>query len=58
MGKLIYSMLTSLDGYTEDEHGRFARADLRSAQSLGGNLVTQQLSMITLAVSYVIASVT
>ena len=23
MGKLIYSMLTSLDGYTEDEQGRF-----------------------------------
>ena len=23
MGKLIYSMLTSLDGYTEDAHGRF-----------------------------------
>ena len=23
MAKLIYSMLTSLDGYTEDEHGRF-----------------------------------
>ena len=23
MGKLIYSMLQSLDGYTEDEHGRF-----------------------------------
>jgi hypothetical protein len=23
MGKLIYSMLISLDGYTEDEHGRF-----------------------------------
>lgn len=23
MGKLIYSMLTSLDGYTEDEDGRF-----------------------------------
>ena len=23
MGKLIYSMLVSLDGYTEDEHGRF-----------------------------------
>src|SRR5438132_11246893 len=23
MGKLIYSMLTTLDGYTEDEHGRF-----------------------------------
>jgi hypothetical protein len=23
MGRLIYSMLTSLDGYTEDEHGRF-----------------------------------
>jgi hypothetical protein len=23
MGKLIYSMITSLDGYTEDEHGRF-----------------------------------
>jgi dihydrofolate reductase len=23
MGKLIYSMLTSLDGYTEDEHGEF-----------------------------------
>jgi hypothetical protein len=23
MGKLIYSMLTSLNGYTEDEHGRF-----------------------------------
>src|SRR5262245_32672388 len=23
MGKLIYSMLTSLDGYVEDEHGRF-----------------------------------
>jgi dihydrofolate reductase len=23
MGKLIYSMLTSLDGYTEDENGRF-----------------------------------
>jgi dihydrofolate reductase len=23
LGKLIYSMLTSLDGYTEDEHGRF-----------------------------------
>ena len=23
MGKLIYSMLTSLDGYTEGEHGRF-----------------------------------
>jgi hypothetical protein len=23
MGKLIYSMLTSLDGYTEDEHVRF-----------------------------------
>ena len=23
MGKLIHSMLTSLDGYTEDEHGRF-----------------------------------
>src|SRR5580704_1146303 len=23
MVKLIYSMLTSLDGYTEDEHGRF-----------------------------------
>jgi hypothetical protein len=23
MGKLIYSMLTSLDGYTEVEHGQF-----------------------------------
>jgi len=23
MARLIYSMLTSLDGYTEDEHGRF-----------------------------------
>ena len=23
MAKLIYSMLTSLDGYTEDEHGGF-----------------------------------
>ena len=23
MAKLIYSILTSLDGYTEDEHGRF-----------------------------------
>ena len=23
MGKLIHSMLTSLDGYTEDENGRF-----------------------------------
>lgn len=23
MGKLIYSMLISLDGYTEDDHGRF-----------------------------------
>ena len=23
MGKLIYSMLTTLDGYTEDEQGRF-----------------------------------
>jgi dihydrofolate reductase len=23
MGKLIYSMLISLDGYTEDEHGQF-----------------------------------
>ncbi len=23
MGKLIYSMIMSLDGYTEDEHGRF-----------------------------------
>jgi hypothetical protein len=23
MGKLIYSMLISLHGYTEDEHGRF-----------------------------------
>jgi dihydrofolate reductase len=23
MAKLIYSMVTSLDGYTEDEHGRF-----------------------------------
>src|SRR2546421_4557552 len=23
MGKLIYSMLISLDGYIEDEHGRF-----------------------------------
>ena len=23
MAKLIYSMLTSLDGYTEDEHGRW-----------------------------------
>src|SRR5262249_46816489 len=23
MGKLIYSMLMSLDGYVEDEHGRF-----------------------------------
>jgi RibD C-terminal domain len=23
MAKLIYSMITSLDGYTEDEHGRF-----------------------------------
>lgn len=23
MAKLIYSMLTSLDGYTEDEHGKF-----------------------------------
>ena len=23
MGKLVYSMLMSLDGYTEDEHGRF-----------------------------------
>jgi dihydrofolate reductase len=23
MAKLTYSMLTSLDGYTEDEHGRF-----------------------------------
>src|SRR5882762_9742868 len=23
MAKLIYSMFTSLDGYTEDEHGRF-----------------------------------
>jgi len=26
MGKLIYSMLTSLDGYTEDEHGDFGWA--------------------------------
>ena len=26
MGKLIYSMLTSLDGYTEDERGRFGWA--------------------------------
>jgi len=25
MGKLIYAMLLSLDGYTEDEHGRFGR---------------------------------
>jgi hypothetical protein len=23
MAKLIYSMVMSLDGYTEDEHGRF-----------------------------------
>jgi hypothetical protein len=23
MAKLMYSMLTSLDGYTEDKHGRF-----------------------------------
>jgi hypothetical protein len=23
MGKLIHSMITTLDGYTEDEHGRF-----------------------------------
>jgi hypothetical protein len=23
MAKLVFSMLTSLDGYTEDEHGRF-----------------------------------
>jgi hypothetical protein len=23
MGKLIYSMLVSLDGYVEDKHGRF-----------------------------------
>lgn len=23
MGKLVYSMLTSVDGYTQDEHGRF-----------------------------------
>jgi dihydrofolate reductase len=23
MGKLIYSMVVSMDGYTEDEHGRF-----------------------------------
>jgi hypothetical protein len=23
MAKLIYAMTTSLDGYTEDEHGRF-----------------------------------
>ena len=23
MANLIYSMLTSLDGYTEDEHGKF-----------------------------------
>ena len=23
MAKLIYSMITSLDGYTEDERGRF-----------------------------------
>ena len=23
MAKLIYGMITSLDGYTEDEHGRF-----------------------------------
>jgi hypothetical protein len=23
MARLVYSMLTSLDGYTEDEHGRF-----------------------------------
>jgi hypothetical protein len=23
MGKLIRSMITTLDGYTEDEHGRF-----------------------------------
>jgi len=23
MARLIYSMLTSLDGYTEDEHGQF-----------------------------------
>jgi dihydrofolate reductase len=26
MAKLIYSMLTSLDGYTEDEHGQFGWA--------------------------------
>ena len=26
MGRLIYSMLTSLDGYTEDEHGGFGWA--------------------------------
>jgi hypothetical protein len=26
MGKLIYGMLTSLDGYTQDEHGDFTWA--------------------------------
>jgi hypothetical protein len=26
MAKLIYAMITSLDGYTEDEHGRFGWA--------------------------------
>jgi hypothetical protein len=26
MGKLIYGMLTSLNGYTQDEHGDFSWA--------------------------------
>lgn len=32
MAKLIYSMLTSLDGYTEDEHGGFGWAAPRSEE--------------------------
>jgi dihydrofolate reductase len=46
MGKLIHSMLTSLDGYTEDEHGRFgwgASADEEvhsSINALGSSIGT------------------
>ncbi len=37
MAKLIYSMLTSLDGYTEDEHGQFGWGAPEDAS--GGGMV-------------------
>ena len=43
MGKLIYSMLMSLDGYTEDEHRRFGWG---APEDGGGAFVHQRTRVV------------